>query len=92
MAYAMCTLPSPKASSSVMKKEQTSADGSCAQGGPQTLSSFLKIQTYCDALFALGGGRGRGSILVLLVDEITCRVSLVLWQSRRLGGHRRLTS
>ena len=43
----------------------------------------LKIQTYCNASFAPGGGRSRSGILVLLVDEVTNRASLLLWQSRR---------
>ena len=37
----------------------------------------------CDASFALGGGKSRSGILILLVDEATSRVSWVSWQSRR---------
>ena len=58
-------------------------DSSCARDGPQTWSSSFKIQTYCDASFAPGRGRSRSGILVLLVDEITNRASLLLWQSRQ---------
>ena len=79
----MCTLPSPKAARSILKKGQPSADSPSAQDGPQTWSSSLKIQTYCDASFALGGGRSQSGILVSLVDEISNCASLLLWQSRR---------
>ena len=82
MNHAMCTLPSPKASHSILKKEKTSVDVSC-RGGPQTGSSSLKRQTYCDASFARGGGRSRSSIHVLMVDETINRASLILWQSMR---------
>ena len=81
--YAMSTLPSPKASSVIQNKEQTSVDRSCARDGPQTWSSPLKVQTYCDASFAPGGGRSQSGILVLLVDENRNRASLLVWQSRR---------
>ena len=54
-----------------------------ARGGPQPWHSSLKLPTYCDASFAPGGGRSRSGILVLLVDEVTNRASLLLWQSRR---------
>ena len=83
MNFAMCTLPSPKASSSILKKEHTTVDGSCARGGPQTGSDSLKIQTYCDASFAPGARRSRSGILVRFVDENANRASLLLWQSRR---------
>ena len=43
--YAMCTLPPPKPSSSILKTEQTSVDRSCARDGPQTWSSSLGVQT-----------------------------------------------
>ena len=78
----MCTLPSPKASQSIPRKEETSVDVSC-RDGPQTGSNSLKIQTYCDALFAPGGRWSRSGILVAMVDETTNRASLILWQSRR---------
>ena len=47
--HAMCALPSPKAAQAILQKEKASEDASCARGGPQTGSSCLKIQTYCDA-------------------------------------------
>ena len=83
MDYAMCTLPSPKAAQKIQRNEQPAVNPSTAQGGPQPWQSSLKTQTYCDASFAPGGGRSRSGILVLLVDEISNRASLLLWQSRR---------
>ena len=49
------------------------ANSPSAQGGPQPWQSPLKIQTYCDASFAPGGGRSRSGIQALLVDEVTNR-------------------
>ena len=79
----MAQLPSPKATRKIRKDEYTGANLSSAQDGPQPCSSPLTVQTYCDASFAPGGGRSRSGILVLLVDEVTNRASLLLWQSRR---------
>ena len=57
-----------------------------ARGGPKTWDDSLKIQTYCDASFAPGDGRSRSGILILLVDEVASRASLILWQSRPLSS------
>ena len=65
------------------KDEQPAVNSSSAQGGLQAWQSSLKIQTYCDASFAPGGGRSRSGIFVLLVDEISNRATLLLWQSLR---------
>ena len=81
--YAMCTLPSPNATQKIQRNEQMGTNSPSAQGGPQPWHSSLKIQTYCDASFAPGGGRSRSGILVLLVDEVTNGASLLLRQSRR---------
>ena len=81
--HAMCTLPSPKATRKIYKDEYAGANLFGAQDGPQPCSSPLTVQTFCDASFAPGGGRSRSGILVLLVDEVTNRASLLLWQSRR---------
>ena len=81
--HAMCTLPSPEAAHKIQKDECAEANPSGAQDGPSPCPSPLTVQTYCDASFALGGGRSRSGILVLLVDQQTNRASLLLWQSRR---------
>ena len=60
--YAMCTLPSPKASKSILKKEQPYVN--LAHEKILRPSGSLKIQTYCDASFAPGGARSRSGILV----------------------------
>ena len=75
-----CALPSPKAAQKIRKDEYAEANSPGAQVGPQPCSSPL---TAHNASFAPGGGRSRSSILVLLVDEVTNRASLLLWQSRR---------
>ena len=80
MPCALC--PPPKAAQK-LQKDQAKAKPSGAQDGPQPCSSPLVLQTYCDASFAPGGGRSRSGILVLLVDQVTNRASLLLWQSRR---------
>ena len=81
MSHAMGTLPSPKASEKLVQSEGVFGNTSCARGGPKTWNDTLKIQTYCDASFAPGGGRSRSGILILLVDEAVNRASLILWQS-----------
>ena len=75
--------PPPRQLRKFQKDEHAEAKLSGAQDGPQPCSSPLTVQTYCDASFAPGGGRSRSGILVLLVDEVTNRASLLLWQSRR---------
>ena len=79
----MCTLPSPKAAQKIKKDNGAGAKPSGAQDGPPPCTSPVTVQTYCDASFAPGGGRSRSGILVLLVDQLTNRASLLLWQSRR---------
>ena len=81
--HAMCTLPSPNVARKLVADNRPEVMPSSARDGPLSCSSLLKIQTYCDASFAPGGGRSRSGILVLLVDQKTNRASALLWQSRR---------
>ena len=81
--HAMCTLPSPDAARKIVLDNSSEVRSSSARDGPLSCSSPLKVQTYCDASFAPGGGRSRSGILVLLVDQKTNRASALLWQSRR---------
>ena len=90
--YAMCTLPRMKKDESDVHNVEGKKSSECDSDGnkkrankvPPGLhtSDTLSIQTYCDASFAPGGGRSRSGILVLLVDEISNRSSVVLWVSR----------
>ena len=81
--HAMCTLPSPNAARKIVADNRPEVMPSSARDGPLSCSSSLKVQTYCDASCAPGGGRSRSGILVLLVDQKTNRASALLWQSRR---------
>ena len=65
MHYAMCALASPMVSAKIFQKEQLSGMS----------SECLKIQIYCDASFAPGGGRSRSGILILLVSDTNRRAS-----------------
>ena len=49
----------PEAARKIQKDECAEADPSGAQDGPLPCPSPLIVQTYCDASFALGGGRSR---------------------------------
>ena len=71
VSHAMCTLPSPKVSQTLLQKYGVPRNVSGAQGGPKTWDDSLKMQTYCNASFAPGGGRSRSGILIWLVDEAT---------------------